>query len=206
VPKTPTVSLVHLSEFKGCGVELAEQRDRETAEKLQPIRSGCGGGGPGRSAQAGSEVSTGSGGKGTKKRKQVVKGKLSFTEEGGGDAGTDDGGCSPSVGSAGSIIEDNNKSGEVQVKKRNVNPQLELPAPTVLTKNTLLREVRERETLRRGFLALQKKIKNEGISILGECLDAWSGSGFPSMCYCLFAVSDNTSRISSTSSFHFRDH
>ena len=51
------------------------------------------------------------------------------------------------------------------MKRRKVNPKLELPAPKVLTKNTLLREAPERETLRREFLASQEKIKNEEISI-----------------------------------------
>jgi len=51
------------------------------------------------------------------------------------------------------------------VKKRKVNPKLGLPAPKVLTKNTLLVEAQEHETLRREFLASQEKIKNEEISI-----------------------------------------
>jgi len=51
------------------------------------------------------------------------------------------------------------------VKKRKVDPKLGLPALKVLTKNTFLREAQERETLRREFLALQEKIKNEEISI-----------------------------------------
>jgi len=65
---------VPLSEFKKRRVELAEQRDREAAEKLQPIQSGGGGGGPASLSREGSEAPTGSGGKGTKKRKEVVKG------------------------------------------------------------------------------------------------------------------------------------
>jgi len=166
VLKTQTVGLVHLSEFKKRRVELAEQRDREAAEKLQPIRSGGGGGGPASSSREGSEAPTGSGGKRARKRKKVVKGKLSFAREGDGDDGTDDGGYSSSADPARSNSEDNNKSGEEdEVRKRKVNPKLGLPAPKVLTKNTLLREAQERETLRREFLALQEKIKNEEISI-----------------------------------------
>jgi protein FAM50 len=96
----------------------------------------------------------------------VVKGKLSFAGEDDGDDGTDDGGDSSSADPTRSNSEDNNKSGEEdEVKKRKVNPKLGLPAPKVLTKNTLLREAQERETLRREFLALQEKIKNEEISI-----------------------------------------
>jgi len=167
VLKTQTVGLVHLGEFKKRRVELAEQRDREAAAKLQPIRcSGGGGGGPASSSQEGSEAPTGSGGKRTKKRKKVVKGKLSFAGEGDGDDGTDDDGYSSSADPTRSNSEDNNKSGEEdEAKKRKVNPKLGLPAPKVLTKNTLLREAQERETLRREFLALQEKIKNEEISI-----------------------------------------
>jgi len=68
--------------------------------------------------------------------------------------------------------EDKNKSGEEdEVKRRKVNEKSGLPASKVLrifflTKNTLLSEAQERETLRREFLALQEKIKNEKISIL----------------------------------------
>jgi len=167
VLKTQTVGLVHLGEFKKCRVELAEQRDREAAAKLQPIRSsGGGGGGPASSFREGTEAPTGSGGKRTKKRKKVVKGKLSFVGQGDGDDGTDDGSYSSSADPTRSNSEDNNKSGEEdEVKKRKVNPKLGLPAPKVLTKNTLLREAQERETLKWEFLALQEKIKNEEISI-----------------------------------------
>jgi len=96
----------------------------------------------------------------------VVEGKLSFAGEGVGDDCTDDGGYSSSADPTRSNIKDNNKSGERdKVKKRKVNPKLGLPAPKVLTKNTLSREAQERETLRREFLALKEKIKNEEISI-----------------------------------------
>jgi len=86
--KTPTISLVHLSQFKNRRVELAEQRDRETAEKLELIGSGGGGGGSASSSWEASVVPTGRGGKRTKKRKKVVKGKLSFAGEGDGDDST----------------------------------------------------------------------------------------------------------------------
>ncbi|CUS12157.1 unnamed protein product [Tuber aestivum] len=166
VLKTQTVGLVHLSEFKKRRVELAEQRDREAAEKLQPIRTSGGGGGA-SSSREGSEAPTGSSGsKRTKKRRKVAKGKLSFAGEDDEDNGTDDGGDSSSADPTRSNSEDNNRSGEEdEMKKRKVNPKLGLPAPKVLTKNTLLREAQERETLRREFLALQEKIKNEEISI-----------------------------------------
>jgi len=164
VLKAQTVGLVHLSEFKKRRVERAEERDREAAEKLQPIHSGGGGGGPPSSSREGSEVPTGSGGKRTKKRKKVVKWKLSFAGEGDGDDGTDDGGYSLSADPTRSNSEDNNKSGEEDEVKWKVNPKLGLPALKVLT-NTLLREAQERETLRREFLALLEKIKNEEIRI-----------------------------------------
>ena len=68
----------------------------------------------------------------------MVKEKLSFAGEGDGDDGTDDGGYSSSADPTRSNSEDNNKSGEEdEVKKRQVNPKLGLPAPKVLTKNTL---------------------------------------------------------------------
>ena len=93
------------------------------------------------SSHEGSEAPTGSGSKRTKKRRKVVKGKLSFAGEDDGDDGTDDGGDSLSADLIRSNSEDNNKSGdEDEVKKRKVNPKLGLLAPKVLTKSTLLRE------------------------------------------------------------------
>jgi len=110
-----TVGLVHLSEFNKHRVELAEQPDREAAKKLQLMHSSSGGGGgPASSSREGSETPADSGGKRTNKCKKVVKGKLSFAGEGGGDERTDDGGDSPSASPAGSNTEDNNKSGEVK--------------------------------------------------------------------------------------------
>lgn len=41
----PTVGLVHLSKFRKRRADLAEQRVREAAERLQPIRSSVSGGG-----------------------------------------------------------------------------------------------------------------------------------------------------------------
>ncbi|KAH8150637.1 uncharacterized protein LAJ45_05333 [Morchella importuna] len=152
--KTQTVGLVHLSDFKKRRVELAEQREREAAEKLQAYR--------GTSSREGSETPGAAPAARKKKRKTVVKGKLSF--------GGDEEGETPEPESE----ERKNKSGDEaggevaaagEVKKRKVNPKLRAPPPKVLTKNTLLREAQERETLRREFLALQEKIKNEEISI-----------------------------------------
>jgi len=141
VLKTQTVGLVHLSEFKKRRVKLAESRDLEAAENLQPIRTGGGGGRLASSSREGSKAPTGSGGKRTKKLKKVVRGKLSFAGEGDGDDGTLDGSCSSSADPTRSNSEDNNKSGEEdKVKKRKVNPKLGLPAPEILTKNTLLWE------------------------------------------------------------------
>jgi len=166
VLKTQTVGLVHLSEFKRRRIELAEQRECKAAEKLQPIRSGGGGGRPASSSREGIEAPTGSGGRRTKKRKNVVKGKLSFAAEGDSEDGTDDRGYSSSADPTRANSEDNNKSVEEDnVKKWKVNPKLGLSTPKVLTKNTLLREAQERETLKREFLALQEKIKNKEISI-----------------------------------------
>ena len=124
------------------------------------------GGRPAISSREGSEAPTGSGSKGTKKRKKVVKGKLSFAGEGDGDDGTDDGCYSSSTDLTTSKSEDNNTSGEEdEMKKRKVNPKLGLPALKVLTKNPLLRKAQACETLRREFLALQEKIKHEKINI-----------------------------------------
>lgn len=172
--KTQTVGLVHLSEFKKRRVELAEQREREAAEKLQAAHTSR----AGTSSREGSEQPPAK----KKKRKVVVKGKLSFggvedEDEDGTDSrsgsvttamdyraeseddGVDAGGIVGAVGAVGDALE------LEAAKKRKVNPKLRAPPPKVLTKNTLLREAQERETLRREFLVLQEKIKNEEISI-----------------------------------------
>lgn len=173
--KTQTVGLVHLSEFKKRRVELAEQREREAAEKLQAAHTSR----AGTSSREGSEQPPAK----KKKRKVVVKGKLSFggvedEDEDGTDSrsgsvttamdyraeseddGVDAGGVAGAVGAVGDALVELEAA-----KKRKVNPKLRAPPPKVLTKNTLLREAQERETLRREFLVLQEKIKNEEISI-----------------------------------------
>ena len=128
--KTQTLGLVHLSEFKKGRVELAEQRDCEAAQKLQPIHSGGRGGGPASLSREGSEAPTGSCGRGTKRRKKVVKGKLSFAGECDREDCTEDGYYSSSGDRTRSNSEDNNRSGEEDVmKKRKVKPKLGLPAP-----------------------------------------------------------------------------
>lgn len=166
--KTQTVGLVHLSEFKKRRVELAEQREREAAEKLQAAHTSR----AGTSSREGSEQPPAK----KKKRKAVAKGKLSFggvedEDEDGTDPrsaaiaannkveGMDDSVDAGGVGLAEALVESE------AARKRKVNPKLRAPPPKVLTKNTLLREAQERETLRREFLVLQEKIKNEEISI-----------------------------------------
>lgn len=170
VLKTQTVGLVHLSEFKKRRVELAEQREREAAEKLQAAHTSR----AGTSSREGSEQPPAK----KKKRKAVAKGKLSF----GGAEDEDEDSINTRSKSATPVIDDKVASGEDSggaggaseaeaameseaAKKRKVNPKLRAPPPKVLTKNTLLREAQERETLRREFLVLQEKIKNEEISI-----------------------------------------
>ncbi|RPA83390.1 XAP5-domain-containing protein [Ascobolus immersus RN42] len=51
------------------------------------------------------------------------------------------------------------------VIKKKPNPRLAHPPPKALTKSTLMREAAEREALRREFLAMQEKVKNEEIII-----------------------------------------
>ena len=51
------------------------------------------------------------------------------------------------------------------MKKRKVNLKFGLRATKILKENTLSRKAGECETLRRGFLALQEKIKNKEFSI-----------------------------------------
>lgn len=80
-------------------------------------------------------------------------------------AADDEASTGENVQSAGSAGETDGGVDSETVKKRKVNPKLRAPPPKVLTKNTLLREAQERETLRREFLVLQEKIKNEEISI-----------------------------------------
>lgn len=167
--KTQTVGLVHLSEFKKRRVELAEQREREAAEKLQAAHTSR----AGTSSREGSEQPPAK----KKKRKVVAKGKLSF----GGVEDEDEDDTDSRSGSVTAAMDYRVESGDDSAdaggavgdalveseaaKKRKVNPKLRAPPPKVLTKNTLLREAQERETLRREFLVLQEKIKNEEISI-----------------------------------------
>jgi len=102
--------------------------------------------------------------------KDVVEVKLSFAREG-DDDGADDGGYSSSADPTLSNIEHKNQSGkEDEVKRRKVNAKSGLPASKglrifFLTKNTLLREAQKCLALRREFLPMQEKIKNQKISI-----------------------------------------
>lgn len=150
VLKTQTVGLVHLNEFKKRRVELAEQRDREAAEKLQPLHA---------PSREGSEAPSAN--RKDKKRKKAPKGKLSFNSD---HEGTDDGNESKSATPTRSTSEEKTTE-EEEAKRRKANPKLGLPPPKVLTKSTLLREAQERETLRREFLALQERIRAEEIVI-----------------------------------------
>ena len=152
---------MHLSESKKCHVKLVEWLDHKAAEKLQPIRNGGGGRRPVSSSWEDTERPTGSGGKRTKKHKKVVKGKPFFAREADGEGGTDNGHYTLSANPTRSESEGNNKSGEKdRVKKWKVNSKLGLLllGQKVLTKNTLLREAQECETLRRKFWASQEKI------------------------------------------------
>lgn len=168
--KTQTVGLVHLSEFKKRRAELAEQRDREAAEGLHAaITPRTGSGNTSRESSAAPEKSK-------KKRKVgVAKGKLSFgmEEEEGEDSGLPDTAPKKKAKSAtpgeggneGEKKEGGDEKGEKAPPKRKYNPKLGVPPPKALTKGTLLREAQEREMLRREFLQLQEKIKNEEITI-----------------------------------------
>ena len=106
-----------------------------------------------------------------KRCKEVVEGKLSFTGGGVGDDGEEDGSYSSPANPIWSNSEDKNKSSkEDKMKRRKVNSKSGLQASKILrifflTKNTLLREAQERETLWRDFSALEEKVNNEKISI-----------------------------------------
>jgi len=157
--KTQTVGLVHLADFKKRRTEIAEQRDREAAEKLQ-----TGGTARGGSGSTSREGSTGPDKNLKKKRKiGVAKGKLSFGLDEDDAEGNSTGSKSRSV-SRGPEASDGGDEGAVE-KKRKFNPKLKAPPPKTLTKSTLLREAQEREMLRREFLQLQDKIKNEDITV-----------------------------------------
>jgi protein FAM50 len=166
--KNQTVGLVHLADFKKRRTELAEQRDREAAEKLQS--AGTSRGGSGRTSREGS---TGPDQGPRKKRKPAVaKGKLSFgidDEEEEADEGKRNGRQEKEKSRSRSVSqgpsEDSDAKEEALEKRRKFNPKLKAPPPKALTKSTLLREAQEREMLRREFLQLQEKIKNEEITI-----------------------------------------
>ena len=159
--KNHTVGLVHLADFKKRRTELAERRDREAAEKFQS--AGTSRGGSGRTSREGS---TGPDKAVRKKRKPGVdKGKLSF---GGDDEDEAGGGTDKEKSKSRSVSRgpEGSDDGEIkEEKRRKFNPKLKAPPPKALTKSTLLREAQEREMLRREFLQLQEKIKNEEITI-----------------------------------------
>ncbi|KAF8249088.1 XAP5-domain-containing protein, partial [Wilcoxina mikolae CBS 423.85] len=160
--KNQTVGLVHLTEFKKRRAELAEQRDREAAEKFQTAstsRGGCG--------TTSRQATTGLDKISRKKQNPVIaNGRLSF---GGNDEDEPEANIADKkmIGSRflfrGPVRSDEDEVKEE--KRRKFNPKLTAPPPKALTKSTLLRESQEREMLRREFLQLQEKIKNEEITI-----------------------------------------
>jgi protein FAM50 len=165
--KYQTVGLVHLADFKKRRTELAEQRDREAAEKFQS--AGAPRGGSGSNSREGS---VGPDKAPKKKRKTgVIRGKLSFAGEEDDDDidGADTIDARKQRNKSRSVSRDGSDEAEVKEdnveKRRKFNPKLKAPPPKALTKSTLLREAQEREMLRREFLQLQEKIKNEEITI-----------------------------------------
>ncbi|KAF8543519.1 XAP5, circadian clock regulator-domain-containing protein [Trichophaea hybrida] len=158
--KNQTVGLVHLADFKKRRAELAEQRDREAAEKFQTAgtsRAGCG--------SSSRQATTGLDKIARKKQKYAIpNGRLSF---GGNDVEEPEANNTDmkTIGSR-FLLRSPEIDEEVQEeKRRKYNPKLTSPPPKALTKSTLLRESHEREMLRREFLQLQEKIKNEEITI-----------------------------------------
>lgn len=161
---------MHLSEFKKRRAELAEQRDREAAEKLAPIVA---------TSRENSATPPGTAAARKKKKRKNAGAKLSF----GGD--DEDGAEAEAIVTTeleavlGAVVKNGSSKGREgseehdrdssesasEVKKRKFNPKLKAPPPKALTKSTLLREAQEREMLRREFLQLQEAIKNEDISI-----------------------------------------
>ncbi|TGZ84034.1 XAP5-domain-containing protein [Ascodesmis nigricans] len=179
--KTQTVGLVNLRDFQKRRVELAEQRDREAAESTVAGRSGVG---AGSAASSSREASVGAGAEGPRKKKRkgnvIGRGKLSFAgdedeeSEGSGIVGVKKMKMKGDVKSRSTSTEVDEADGSETStstppppieRKRKANPLLKAPPPKALTKSTLLREAQERELLRREFLQLQEKIKNEDITI-----------------------------------------
>ncbi|KAA8908833.1 XAP5, circadian clock regulator-domain-containing protein [Sphaerosporella brunnea] len=163
--KNQTVGLVNLADFKKRRTELAEQRDREAAEKFQSAGTSRGG-----SGTTSREGSTGPDQGLRKKRKPTVaKGKLSFGLDDEEETDEAKGGLEKEKSRSRSVSqglsEDGEAKEEASEKRRKFNPKLKAPPPKALTKSTLLREAQEREMLRREFLQLQEKIKSEEITI-----------------------------------------
>ncbi|MCJ1468025.1 hypothetical protein MMC07_006651 [Pseudocyphellaria aurata] len=172
--KSQTVGLVHLSDFRKRRAEALEQKEREAQ-----------GGSFGRFATATpastSGAATPSDGVSTpqppkKKRKQVVRGKLSFRgedeEEGGQNAesatsasgtprsNTPDG--MPSRAASPGLLHPNHSALEHRRLGPNSNVSI---APKALTKSALLREAQAREQLRKEFLSMQEAVKATEILI-----------------------------------------
>ncbi|KAF8436750.1 XAP5, circadian clock regulator-domain-containing protein [Terfezia claveryi] len=177
VLKTQTVGLVHLSEFKKRRVELLEQKEREAHERGRIGIESALGSTNGTPQSSGSETGVGeepsrkSGQPPRKKRKAgVSKGKLSFAqddEEEADQAGDREAEDSGAITDASTSKPTNRKPPLTtsSTTKPRPNPNLPHPPPKLLTKSSLRREAHERELLRREFLSLQERIKNEEILI-----------------------------------------
>ena len=110
-----------------------------------------------------------------KQKASINKGKLSFAPD---DEEEEDSGAYTDVSNNNNLVPTNSVSPAPNSRsisttpeptaaplKPKHNPLLPHPPPKALTKSTLRREAQERELLRREFLALQERIKNEEIVI-----------------------------------------
>ncbi|MCJ1265102.1 hypothetical protein MMC22_004977 [Lobaria immixta] len=172
--KSQTVGLVHLSDFRKRRAEALEQKEREAQ-----------GGSFGRFATATPASTSGAATPNDgvltpqppkKKRKQVVRGRLSF----GGEDEDEGEQNAESATSASGTPRSNTPDGmpsrtaspglllpnHAALEKRRLGPNSNVSiAPKALTKSALLREAQAREQLRKEFLSMQEAVKATEILI-----------------------------------------
>ncbi|KAF2401476.1 XAP5 domain protein [Trichodelitschia bisporula] len=147
--RSQTVGLVQLSDFRKRRAEALEQKEREAHDLAL-----------GRLSTPGSGASTPRDGQPTskplRKKKKIAKGKVSF----GYDDEEEESGTS-------AVATPRSKSPENDTaSKKKLGPNSALGViPKTMTKSALLREVQQREQLRKEFMAIQEVVKATEIAI-----------------------------------------
>ncbi|KAJ9648092.1 hypothetical protein H2199_001869 [Coniosporium tulheliwenetii] len=163
--KSQTVGLVQLSDFRKRRAEALEQKEREAQERSLGRAGTPGGSGASTPVNGASTPQPAK-----KKRRNVVKGKLSFGLEDEEDGGQD----TSATATPRSTTPDNRPSNddsnapivETATPRKRLGPNASVSfMPKVMTKSALLREAQTREQLRKEFLVMQEAVKATEIAI-----------------------------------------